>query len=421
MRTVRARPAPRSPATGGPAWAASSTAVYSLKFQSEQIFLSQYVNEESQILYDRSPVERVQKAAPYLTIDSDPYPTVVDGKVKWVVDGYTTSSTYPYSTPVEPGRCDQRFQRASAAGASGRDQLHPQLGQGHRRRLRRIGQALRVGRRGSRAQGLAERVPVDASSRSPRCRGELMSHVRYPTDLFKVQREMLGVYHVDNANSFYQRDNVWNSPDDPQNANVKQPPYYLTMQMPNAGRAARTRCTRRSFRRGRARTAATCCSAISPPMRTLGRQTEKSRDDYGTLRLLQISSDTTVAGPWTGAEHLRLRPVRSPTRETSCNWVIRSWSSATCSPCRSAADSSMCSPCMCSRLRAPRIRCSNACSSRSVTSSHSRTRSPKASTRSSAATRAPRPVTPRWRRTRTRRRRPDAGHAGHAGHSGHSG
>ena len=46
--------------------------------------------------------------------------------------------------------------------------------------------------------------------------GDLMSHVRYPTDLFKVQRYALGVYHVDDAQSFYQRDNAWQTPNDPQ-------------------------------------------------------------------------------------------------------------------------------------------------------------------------------------------------------------
>ena len=62
--------------------------------------------------------------------------------------------------------------------------------------------------------------------------GELMSHVRYPTDLFKVQRALLGVYHVDTAQSFYQRDNAWATPNDPQTDARLQPPYYLTMQMP---------------------------------------------------------------------------------------------------------------------------------------------------------------------------------------------
>src|SRR5690606_29579727 len=71
--------------------------VYAIKFQSEQIVLSDAVNEESQILYDRDPRDRVQKVAPYLTLDSEAYPAVVDEKVVWIVDGYTTSAEYPYS------------------------------------------------------------------------------------------------------------------------------------------------------------------------------------------------------------------------------------------------------------------------------------------------------------------------------------
>ncbi len=65
---------------------------------------SDYVNEDSQILYDRNPKDRVQKVAPYLTLDSDPYPTVVDGRIKWVIDGYTTSANYPYSSSVSLSR-----------------------------------------------------------------------------------------------------------------------------------------------------------------------------------------------------------------------------------------------------------------------------------------------------------------------------
>jgi uncharacterized membrane protein (UPF0182 family) len=69
--------------------------IFAIKFQSEQIVLSNFVNDESQILYDRDPRERVQKVAPYLTLDSDAYPAVVDEKVVWIVDGYTTSAELP--------------------------------------------------------------------------------------------------------------------------------------------------------------------------------------------------------------------------------------------------------------------------------------------------------------------------------------
>ncbi|MGV2549585.1 UPF0182 family protein, partial [Bacillus licheniformis] len=71
--------------------------LYSIKFGSEQILFSDRVNSESQILYDRDPVERVQKVAPYLTLDGRVYPAVVDGRVVWMVDGYTTSDQYPYA------------------------------------------------------------------------------------------------------------------------------------------------------------------------------------------------------------------------------------------------------------------------------------------------------------------------------------
>ncbi len=55
------------------------------------------MNKDSQILYDRDPITRVQKVAPYLTLDSDAYPAIVDHRIQWVVDGYTTSDAYPYS------------------------------------------------------------------------------------------------------------------------------------------------------------------------------------------------------------------------------------------------------------------------------------------------------------------------------------
>ena len=69
--------------------------LYAMKFGDANIVLSSRVNENSKILYDRSPRERVQKVAPWLTVDSDALPAVVDGKIVWILDGYTTSDKYP--------------------------------------------------------------------------------------------------------------------------------------------------------------------------------------------------------------------------------------------------------------------------------------------------------------------------------------
>src|SRR5690606_10131092 len=175
--------------------------IYALKFQSEQILFSDYVNSESQILYDRHPLTRVKKAAPYLELDSDPYPSVVDGRIVWIVDGYTLASTYPYSTTVsldqaitDSNNTQPRFAidninyirnsvKATVDAYSGEVTLYawdtedPVL-----QTWQKI------------YPGTVE--PISEMS------SDLMSHVRYPTDLFKVQRAMLGVYHVDDAASF---------------------------------------------------------------------------------------------------------------------------------------------------------------------------------------------------------------------------
>src|SRR5205085_7461562 len=71
--------------------------LYAIKFREQNILLSDAVTDQSRIMYDRSPRDRVEKVAPYLTLDGDPYPSVVDGQIVWILDGYTTTSQYPYS------------------------------------------------------------------------------------------------------------------------------------------------------------------------------------------------------------------------------------------------------------------------------------------------------------------------------------
>ncbi len=216
--------------------------VYAIKFQSEQILLSSDVNEQSQILYDRSPLTRVQKVAPYLTLDTDPYPAVVDGKIVWIVDGYTTSDQYPYSsveqlsnaiadtyTPTPLFAVDdinyiRNSVKATVDAYTGEVTLYawddndPIL---------------------KTWQKIFPTTIEPMSAMSP----DLMSHVRYPSDLFKVQRAILGTYHVTDTNSWFQSDDAWITPPDPTQppATAKlQPPYYLTMKMPGAETSAFT-------------------------------------------------------------------------------------------------------------------------------------------------------------------------------------
>ncbi len=268
--------------------------IYALKFQSEQILFSDGVNEESQILYDRDPLTRVRKAAPYLELDSDPYPSVVDGRIVWIVDGYTLSDKYPYSTQVS-------LQQAIADS----NNTAPRFSLDDINYIRNSVKATVDAYDGSvtlyawdEEDPILEAwqkiypttvKPIDEMS------AELMSHVRYPTDLFKVQRAMIGVYHVDDARSFYNQDNRWQTPNDPQNDQRLQPPYYLTMQMP--GQEAPSFSMFTTFipsSEGAARNVLMGYLAVDSDA---GGEAGVKSEDYGKLRMLEIAADTPVPGP----------------------------------------------------------------------------------------------------------------------------
>lgn len=232
--------------------------VYAAKFQSEQILLSDAVNRDSQILYDRDPIQRVQKVAPYLKLDGDAYPAIVDHRIQWIVDGYTTSDAYPYSqsqsmsdsvngTDSSAFRTDQvnyirNSVKATVDAYTGKVTLYAWDTQDP---VLKTWQKI--------FPGTTE--PVSQMS------AELLDHVRYPTDLFKVQRSILGTYHVTNANSFYSGDDAWNTPQETTTGTTEsdtdstadnvsqtttnalgtqttatqgnlQDPYYLTMKVP---------------------------------------------------------------------------------------------------------------------------------------------------------------------------------------------
>ena len=269
--------------------------LYALKFQEAEILFSDLVNGDSQILYDRDPATRVQKVAPYLTIDSDPYPSVVDGRIVWIVDGYTTSASYPYSTGVS----------LSEAIADSNNPA-PSLAFDDINYIRNSVKATVDAYDGSvTLYAWDEEDPilqawqkVYPSTVEPisEMSGELMSHVRYPTDLFKVQRNVLGVYHVDDARSFAQQDNRWQTPNDPRNSQQLQPPYYLTMKMPGQDEAAFSMFS--TFIPSSQGTAERnvlmgYLAVDSDAGATAGEKSE----GYGKLRMLEIDTDTTVPGP----------------------------------------------------------------------------------------------------------------------------
>ena len=270
--------------------------IYSLKFQSTDILFSDAINDDSQILYDRDPKTRVQKVAPYLELDNDPYPSVVDGRIVWIIDGYTLSADYPYSEVV-----------SLRDAISDTTNTQPRVALDDVNYIRNSVKATVDAYDGTVTLYawddtdplLQAWQKVYPSTLKPisEMSADLMSHVRYPTDLFKVQRAMLGTYHVDDAASFYARDNAWKTPNDPVATNdVLQPPYYLTMKMPGQDDPTFSMFTSfipASEGDGARNVLMGYLAVDSDAGATAGTKAE----DYGKLRMLEISADVSVPGP----------------------------------------------------------------------------------------------------------------------------
>ena len=155
---------------------------YALKFQSEQILLSDAITSESQILYDRDPRQRVAAVAPFLELDSDVYPAVVDGKLLWIVDGYTTSNNYPYSRSEELA---QIVSDSNSPGVFLRGQVN-YIRNSVKATVNAYDGKVTLYEWDEKDPILKTWMKVFPDTVQPlsSMSGELLSHVRYPADLF---------------------------------------------------------------------------------------------------------------------------------------------------------------------------------------------------------------------------------------------
>jgi hypothetical protein len=273
--------------------------LYATKFQEGNILLTDRVNSESRILYDRSPRTRVEKVAPWLTVDSNPYPAIVDEKLVWILDGYTTIDSYPYSQRVSLGEATRDSRTALQAVAA-----QPQ---DHLNYVRNSVKAVVDAYDGSvTLYAWDESDPVLAAWRNAfpdtvrdrsEISDELMSHLRYPEDLFKLQRGLLAEYHVTKPTTFYGGQQAWIVPNDPTvNQAVFQPPYYQTIKLPDADNANFS-LTTTYVPRNRQNLAA--FMAVNADARS---------DEYGQLTILQLRSDTQIDGPAQVANNFEAEP-----------------------------------------------------------------------------------------------------------------
>ncbi len=262
--------------------------MYAAKYRELNFLLSDRVGSESKLLYDRDPRERVEKVAPWLTTDSATYPAVIDGHLKWIVDGYTTLDSLPYS------------QRASLSDAT-QDALNPD---GTTQRL--VNDQVGYIRNSVKATVDAydgsvdlyefdkedpvlkawEGVFPDVVKPESEISDELREHFRYPEDMFKVQRDLLARYHVDDPNVFFNNDAFWSVPNDPtaeESRDLNQPPYYVMAADPETGKPSFQLTT--SYR-GLNREFLSAHMAVS-----------SDPDTYGDITVRVLPTNTQTQGP----------------------------------------------------------------------------------------------------------------------------
>ena len=287
---------------GVPVGSLRNKLVFALKYQEQRILLSSLINKDSKILFERNPRDRVSKVAPWLTLDGDPYPALVDGKILWIVDGYTTSAGYPYSrqTTLSNATADALTNNSTSIAAQSNRTVNY---------IRNSVKATVDAYNGTvTLYQWDEKDPVlktwskafpGAITPKSEISKDLMDHIRYPEDMFRVQRDILSSYHVKTAAAFYGGQDFWRVPRDPSTFGggaSAQPPYYLTLQMPGAKTPSFSLTTPFVPRGGRENLSAFAVVNSDPG------------PDYGKITVLQLPRNTNIAGPSQVASNFEAKP-----------------------------------------------------------------------------------------------------------------
>nr|WP_221442285.1 UPF0182 family protein [Nocardiopsis algeriensis] len=264
--------------------------LYAIKYQEPNILLNSAITDDSRIIYERDPLDRVEKVAPFLTVDSRPYPAVVDGRIMWIVDAYTTSDGYPYANRID------FTQAVTDTFTDGSVQQVNALPGNQVNYIRNSVKATVDAYDGTvTLYAWDEEDPVlqtwmdafpDIVTDRDEMSDELIEHLRYPDDLFKVQREIMREYHVTEASAFYGGQDFWTVPNDPTGATDRpEPPYRQTIHFPGEEEEAFS-LTTTYVPRGRENLAAFMAVNSDP-----------NSEDYGQLKLLELPRSTVIFGP----------------------------------------------------------------------------------------------------------------------------
>ena len=202
-------------------------ALFALRFRDFNLLISDLIHPDSRIMIYRDIEERVQKAAPFLKYDGDPYSAIVDGRVVWIWDAYTTTTGFPYSESVDLG------------------DLTGDALSGEANYIRNSVKVVTDAYTGKLTFYVADpedpliqvwaRAFPDLFTDFDEAPLSLQEHFRYPENLMQVQATQFGNYHVTDPAVFYQKQDFWELPLDPTSPDQTDPtqrPYYVQTQLP---------------------------------------------------------------------------------------------------------------------------------------------------------------------------------------------
>lgn len=203
--------------------------VFAAKFAERNFLFSNVIGSNSRILFNRDPSERVKAVAPWLTTDTTVYPAIVNKRMVWIIDGYTTLDNYPYSelTSLSSATADST---EVAINRLRPDKQVSYIRNSVKATVDAYDGTVTLYAQDEKDPVLAAWMKVFPGTVKPRAdiSAELAEHLRYPEDLFKVQRALLAKYHVDDPVTFFSTSDFWDVPLDPNpTASSFQPPYYI--------------------------------------------------------------------------------------------------------------------------------------------------------------------------------------------------
>ena len=240
--------------------------LYSIREGSFKLLVSGGVNSDSKIIINRNIMDRVNKIAPFLSYDEDPYAVVVNGKIYYIIDGYTTTKYFPYAEPFNENANYIRNSFKVIVDAYNGDVNY-----------------YIVDEKDPLVETYSKIFPklFKPMSDMPK---EFVSHLRYPQTMFDVQAKMYGTYHTNQPDIFYNREDKWEiAKQNYQGKTQVMESLYFTFELPGEGKPE---------------------FVLSIPYTPTGKQNMTAflvaRNDgeyYGKLKLFEFPKSKTIIGP----------------------------------------------------------------------------------------------------------------------------